>query len=145
MKKLLFSFIFTLSLTTTFSQTIVIDNQLSCDIQVRIYAGPGGAYADCGGGTGCGACCTDDFCVPAFSGPTVYNICAGANADAASFRVRHTCTSGSPCVGATTNVSPSGCLGYPLPPQTLNTSACNTQCSGASFTITWTGNTIIIQ
>jgi hypothetical protein len=127
------------------AQTITVDNQLSCDVHLRVYAGPGGNYADCPSSTGCGQCCIQDVCIPGSSGPTVVNICAGANAEAINVMVKHTCASSSPCTTGTIQMSLTGCLGYPTSPQSLSTGACTASCGTANFTVTWIGTTVTIN
>lgn len=144
MKSLISTFILVLFVLSSSGQTLTIDNTLSCDVHVRIYAGPGGMFADCPGTSGCGQCCIDNVCIPASSGPTSINICAGANAEAIDVMVRHTCSSTSPCTTGTIQMSLSGCMGYPPSPQSLSTGACTAPCGTSTFSVSWSGTTVVI-
>lgn len=140
--RIMFLFLF-LAVGQGFSQTLYVDNQLSCDLEIRIQGGPAGAYADCDNSGACG-CCVTIVCIAANTLDT-FDVCAGANAEAVDLRAYDPCASGTNCTSGSTNFSsPTGGCGANPSPHTSST-GCGARLQ-PNMTVTWSaGPTITIN
>ena len=120
-----------LSFNSLQSQTIMVDNYLGCDIEIRVYNT--GIDPSCLS-FACGQCCNNSICAVANTLSQTFSLCGSPSA--VEVRPFDPCSSGSNCSGGAYNgISYSGGCGFTTTPYSISIT-CG-PCGWPTLTVTW--------